>query len=230
MLALVGLLGIVLFIVLLARNKTIMPAAFVIVILLIPLCLGIPLNEISGYITDGIASTATLGIMAAFAILFFTLMNKLGVFDTIVGGITRRIGSRIYPVLLATMLVSICSHLDGQAPSTILVTIPALYPFYKKLRIRPVVLTFILSAVVGIWSFLPWGSVTLTNSVVMGLDVLDIWQELLPALLCMTGILSLVLLGTAHTEKKRIAAGLNDKTAYCRSTRSLRSPCSFCCF
>ena len=35
MLALVGLLGIVLFIVLLARNKTIMPAAFVIVILLI---------------------------------------------------------------------------------------------------------------------------------------------------------------------------------------------------
>ena len=86
MLALVGLLGIVLFIVLLARNKTIMPAAFVIVILLIPLCLGIPLNEISGYITDGIASTATLGIMAAFAILFFTLMNKLGVFDTIVGG------------------------------------------------------------------------------------------------------------------------------------------------
>lgn len=78
MLALVGLLGIVLFIVLLARNKTIMPAAFVIVILLIPLCLGIPLNEISGYITDGIASTATLGIMAAFAILFFTLMNKLG--------------------------------------------------------------------------------------------------------------------------------------------------------
>lgn len=77
MLALVGLLGIVLFIVLLARNKTIMPAAFVIVILLIPLCLGIPLNEISGYITDGIASTATLGIMAAFAILFFTLMNKL---------------------------------------------------------------------------------------------------------------------------------------------------------
>ena len=214
MLALVGLLGIVLFIVLLARNKTIMPAAFVIVILLIPLCLGIPLNEISGYITDGIASTATLGIMAAFAILFFTLMNKLGVFDTIVGGITRRIGSHIYPVLLATMLVSICSHLDGQAPSTILVTIPALYPFYKKLRIRPVVLTFILSAVVGIWSFLPWGSVTLTNSVVMGLDVLDIWQELLPALLCMTGILSLVLLGTAYTEKKRIAAGLNDKTAY----------------
>ena len=214
MLALVGLLGIVLFIVLLARNKTIMPAAFVIVILLIPLCLGIPLNEISGYITDGIASTATLGIMAAFAILFFTLMNKLGVFDTIVGGITRRIGSHIYPVLLATMLVSICSHLDGQAPSTILVTIPALYPFYKKLSIRPVVLTFILSAVVGIWSFLPWGSVTLTNSVVMGLDVLDIWQELLPALLCMTGILSLVLLGTAYTEKKRIAAGLNDKTAY----------------
>ena len=141
-------------------------------------------------------------------------MNKLGVFDTIVGGITRRIGSHIYPVLLATMLVSICSHLDGQAPSTILVTIPALYPFYKKLRIRPVVLTFILSAVVGIWSFLPWGSVTLTNSVVMGLDVLDIWQELLPALLCMTGILSLVLLGTAYTEKKRIAAGLNDKTAY----------------
>lgn len=66
-------------------------------------------------------------------------------------------------------------------------------------------LTFILSAVVGIWSFLPWGSVTLTNSVVMGLDVLDIWQELLPALLCMTGILSLVLLGTAYTEKKRIA-------------------------
>ncbi len=214
MIALVGLLGISLFIVLLARNKSIMPAAFIIVILLIPLCLGIPLKDISQYVADGIASTATLGIMAAFAILFFTLMNKVGVFDTIVGGITSKIGNHIYPVLLATMLVSICSHLDGQAPSTILVTIPALYPFYKKLKIRPVVLTFILSSVVGIWSFLPWGSVTLTNSVVMGVDVLEIWQELLPSLLCMTGVLALALLGTAYTEKKRIAAGLNDGLSY----------------
>lgn len=214
MLVLIGFLGLLLFIVLLARNTTIMPAAFIIVIMLIPLCLGISPQEISTFITDGIASTATLGIMAAFAILFFTLMNKLGVFDAIVGGITQRIGTHIYPVLLATMLVSICSHLDGQAPSTILVTIPALYPFYKKLRIRPVVLTFILSAVVGIWSFLPWGSVTLTNSVVMGLDVLVIWQELLPSLLCMTGLMALVLVGTAYTEKKRIAAGLNNDVTY----------------
>lgn len=104
MLVLVGFLGILLFIVLLAHNTTIMPAAFIIVIMLIPLCLGISPQEISTYITDGIASTATLGIMAAFAILFFTLMNKLGVFDAIVGGITRRIGAHIYPVLLATML------------------------------------------------------------------------------------------------------------------------------
>ena len=174
MLALIGVLGIGLFIYLLARGRHSMIVAFIVPILLIPIACGLytgnfSLKDMSACITGGIQNTASLGIMAAFAVLYFT-MNDLGVFDVIVNFITRHIGNHIYPVLVATFFVSIASHLDGQAPSTILVTIPAMYPFFKKLKIRPQILAYILSLAVGIWNFLPWGAVNLTNSVVMGLE------------------------------------------------------------
>lgn len=173
MLALIGVLGIGLFIYLLARGRHSMIVAFIVPILLIPIACGLytgnfSLKDMSACITGGIQNTASLGIMAAFAVLYFTMMNDLGVFDVIVNFITRHIGNHIYPVLVATFFVSIASHLDGQAPSTILVTIPAMYPFFKKLKIRPQILAYILSLAVGIWNFLPWGAVNLTNSVVMG--------------------------------------------------------------
>lgn len=219
MLALIGVLGIGLFIYLLARGRHSMIVAFIIPIILIPVACGIyagnlSLSDISTYITGGIQNTATLGIMAAFAVLYFTMMNDLGVFDVIVNFITRHIGKHIYPVLAATFFVAIASHLDGQAPSTILVTIPAMYPFFKKLKIRPQILAYVLSLAVGIWNFLPWGSVNLTNSVVMGLDVLDIWNLLCPSMLIMSGFVLISLFFTARREEKRIAAGLNDNIEY----------------
>ena len=214
MLALIGLLGILVFIYLLGSNKTVMPAAFIVPIVFIPLLCGVSLNDLSGYITTGISNTAALGVMAAFAVLFFTLMNQMQVFDVLVGAITRKMKMRVFPVMLATFFVAIASHLDGQAPSTILVTIPAMYPIFKKLKIRPVLLAYILSIAVGIWNFLPWGAVNLTNSVVMGLDVLDIWGALWPSLLIMSGISIVVLFFTARREEQRIAAGLNNAVVY----------------
>ena len=219
MLALIGVLGIGLFIYLLAQGRHSMIVAFIVPILLIPIACGLytgsfSLKDMSACITGGIQNTASLGIMAAFAVLYFTMMNDLGVFDVIVSFITRRIGNHIYPVLVATFFVSIASHLDGQAPSTILVTIPAMYPFFKKLKIRPQILAYILSLAVGIWNFLPWGAVNLTNSVVMGLDVLDIWDLLCPSMFIMSGCVLVSLFFTAKREEKRIAAGLNDSVEY----------------
>lgn len=214
MLALIGVLGIFVFIYLLGSNKTTMVAAFVVPIILVPVLCGVSPGDISSYITTGISNTAALGVMAAFAILFFTMMNDAGVFDVIVGAITRNMKMKVFPVLLAAFLVAIASNLDGQAPSTILVTIPAMYPVFKKLKIRPVLLAYVLSIAVGIWNFLPWGAVTLTNSVVMGLDVLEIWEVLCPSVLIMTAISIIVLFFTAKREDKRIAAGLNDNVVY----------------
>lgn len=219
MLALIGLLGIALFIYLLARGRHSMIVAFIIPIILIPIACGVvtgdlSLSDISAYITDGIKNTAALGIMAAFAVLYFTMMNDLGVFDVLVNFITKHIGKHVYPILAATFFVAIASHLDGQAPSTILVTVPAMYPFYKKMKIRPHILAYILSLAAGIWNFLPWGAVNLTNSVVMGLDVLDIWQLLLPSMLIMSGCVLVSLFFTAKREERRIAAGKNEDVQY----------------
>lgn len=214
MLALIGVLGILLFIYLLSSNKTLMTAAFIVPIVLIPVLCGVSLADMSSYITTGISNTAVLGIMAAFAILFFTLMNQLGVFDVIVGTITKHMKAKVYSVFVATFFVAIASHLDGQAPSTILVTIPAMYPVFKKLKIRPVILAYILSIAVGIWNFLPWGAVNLTNSVVMNLDVLSIWNLLCPSVLIMSIIALIVLFFTAKREEKRIAEGKNDSVVY----------------
>lgn len=121
MLALIGVLGIGLFIYLLARGRHSMIVVFIVPILLIPIACGLytgnfSLKDMSACITGGIQNTASLGIMAAFAVLYFTMMNDLGVFDVIVNFITRHIGNHIYPVLVATFFVSIASHLDGRRP------------------------------------------------------------------------------------------------------------------
>lgn len=219
MLALIGVLGIGLFIYLLGKGRHNMIVAFIIPIVFIPIACGLVsgnfnLTKISEYITNGIQNTATLGIMSAFAVLYFTMMNDLGVFDIIVNFITKHIGKHVYPVLAATFFVAVASHLDGQAPSTILVTIPAMYPFYKKMNIRPHILAYVLSLAVGIWNFLPWGAVNLTNSVVMGVDVLEIWNLLMPSMLIMSACVLVSLLFTAKNEEKRILAGLNKGIEY----------------
>ena len=111
-------------------------------------------------------------------------------------------------VTIATSLIAVIAHMDGALASTLLITIPAMLPVYKKLHIRPVTLLVIIGAAMSIMNLVPWGGPVARTGVVLNADVNALWQELIP--LQGIGLVILVVFaGYMGMVEKRRGAGLN---------------------
>ena len=98
--------------------------------------------------------------------------------------------------------------MDGSLASTLLITIPAMLPVYKKLHIRPVTLLVIIGAAMSIMNLVPWGGPVARTGVVLNADVNALWQQLIP----LQGVgLVIVVLFAAYMGwvEKRRGAGLH---------------------
>lgn len=168
-------------------------------------------GEVFGIVTDyiktGVSTTMSNAILLLFSITFFGIMNDVGVFDVIVNALLKRAGNSVIAVTVATSIIAVIGHLDGATVTTVLITIPALYPIYKKLNIRPHILLLLTGASMGVMNLVPWGGPTVRAATVLEMDANTLWMSLIPiqavGLACSLGLA--VILGIA--EKKR-GAGL----------------------
>ena len=71
--------------------------------------------------------------------------------------IERKGGDNVIVVTVATALIATIAHLDGTTATTVLITIPALYPVYKKMNIDTRILLCLTGACMGVMNLLPWG-------------------------------------------------------------------------
>ena len=208
-LALLGFATVITVIVLLLRNVTVPALAFVSVSTITAAILvatgAFTLDEMAGFIKEGVKGVHGTAILFIFSVLFFGVMTDAGMFDKIIGALMKKVGNNVVGVALMTCLIAIIGHLDGGGASTFLITIPAMLPVYKRLHMRRETLLLICVTSMGVMNLLPWGGPTMRAASVLGVESNDLGSQILPM-----QIVGLVLaVGTAILwglqEKKRIA-------------------------
>lgn len=203
MIAFVGFAMIVAIVALLLKGKM----SPIVVLSVVPtaaaLVLGYNPVEVAGFIKAGISTTTSNGILFIFSVIYFGVMSDTGMFDVIVQKLVKLAGNNVIAVTVATALIATIAHLDGTTATTVLITIPALYPVYKKMNIDPKILLCLTGACMGVMNLLPWGGPVARAATVLIMDANELWHILIPiqilGLVC--NIVVAVLLGMWAVKK-----------------------------
>ncbi|MCC8193922.1 MAG: citrate:proton symporter [Deltaproteobacteria bacterium] len=180
MLALVGFVMVGVIVYGLVQSKISPIPVFVIVSLLAGLAVLTPPAELFVHIGKGVVKTMPIAVLFIFSIVYFCVMNDVGMFDPLVNGLVNMAKSNVILVTVATAIIAILGHLDGALASTLLITIPAMLPIYKRLNMRPLTLLVIIGAAMSIMNLLPWGGPVARTGVVTGIPVEELWHALIP--------------------------------------------------
>ena len=208
-LALLGFATVIAVIVLLLRNVTVPSLAFVsvstITAIILVVTKAFTLDEVAGFIKEGVKGVHGTAVLFIFSVLFFGVMTDAGMFDKIIGALMKKVGNNVVGVALMTCVIAIIGHLDGGGASTFLITIPAMLPVYKRLHMRRETLLLICVTAMGVMNLMPWGGPTMRAASVIEMEPNDLWFQLMP----MQVVGFVLAIGTAIfwglQEKKRIA-------------------------
>lgn len=180
MVALVGFIMIVAIVVLLLKGKMSPIVVLTIVPTVAALLLGHGPVEVAGFIKAGISTTTSNGILFIFSVIYFGVMSDTGMFDFIVKGLVKVAGNNVIAVTVATALIATIAHMDGTTATTVLITIPAMYPVYKRMNIDARILLCLTGACMGVMNLLPWGGPVARAATVLTMDANDLWHILIP--------------------------------------------------
>ena len=166
-----------------------------------------PIANLFSDIGKGVTKTMPIAVLFIFSIVYFCVMNDVGMFDPLVNALVRMAKTNVILVTVATSIIAILGHLDGALASTLLITVPAMLPVYKRLNMRPLTLLVIIGAAMSIMNLLPWGGPVARTAVVASVDVGALWHTLIPlqVVCCVVVVLFAAFMGVV--EKKR-GAGL----------------------
>ena len=138
--------------------------------------------DLGDFVYDGLLTVAPVAIMIAFAILYFSLMVERGLFDPVIRVVLRWAGGDPTKIAVGTAAVTLLVALDGDGASTFLITVSAFLPIYKRLGMRPLVLTTIVGLAAGVMNMIPWGGPTVRAMAALDLESKDIFTPVLPAM------------------------------------------------
>lgn len=180
MMAFVGFAMLFIIMALLIRNKMMPIVIFVTIPVVAALILGNGFDAIGEMINTGLGSVWKTAVLFIFSVSYFGIMNDAGMFDPIVDALVKKAGSNVILVTVFSGIVAILGHLDGATATTVLVTIPALLPLYKRLKISPFSLLLITGCAMGVMNLVPWGGPIVRVASVLNMDVTELWHYLLP--------------------------------------------------
>ena len=113
--------------------------------------------DLGGFIADGLETVAPVAVMIAFAVLYFSLMVDQGLFDPVIRTVLRWAGGDPMKLTVGTAVVTLLVALDGDGASTFLITVSAFLPIYRRIGMRPLVLTGVVALAAGVMNMIPWG-------------------------------------------------------------------------
>ena len=212
MLALLGFATIIMIIVLLLRNVTVPAIAFIgvstVTALILVLTGTFTIGEMGDFISAGVKGVHSTASLFIFSVMFFGIMSDVGMFDRIINGLMKRVGNNVVGVAFMTCIIAMIGHLDGGGASTFLITIPAMLPVYKRLKMRPTTLLLICVTAMGVMNLMPWGGPTMRAASVLEIEANTLWMRLLPMQLVGIAIALFTAFFWGTVEKKR-GAGEN---------------------
>jgi CitMHS family citrate-Mg2+:H+ or citrate-Ca2+:H+ symporter len=152
----------------------------------------------------GLRTLAPTGVMLMFAILYFGLMIDVGLFDPLIAAILRVVGNDPLKVVVGTAILATLVSLDGDGSTTYMITVAAMLPLYRRLRLDPLSLTCVTILANGTLNLTPWGGPLARVASALHVDPADVFLPMLPAMVTgIAGVLGLAwLLG--RREKRRL--------------------------
>ncbi|MEW1613179.1 MULTISPECIES: citrate:proton symporter [unclassified Streptomyces] len=205
MLTILGFAMIATFLVLIMTKKMSPIAALVLIPALFCVAVGQGAN-LGDYVIDGVGNLAPTAAMLMFAIVYFGVMIDVGLFDPIVRGILRFCKADPMRIVVGTAVLAAIVSLDGDGSTTFMITVSAMYPLYKRLKMSLVVMTGVAATANGVMNTLPWGGPTARAATALKLDASEIFVPMIPALA--VGLLAVFLLAYVLGRRERRRLGV----------------------
>ncbi|WP_327357233.1 CitMHS family transporter [Streptomyces sp. NBC_01304] len=203
MLTILGFAMIATFLVLIMMKKMSPIAALVLIPALFCVFVGKG-AQLGDYVLEGVGNLAPTAAMLMFAIVYFGVMIDVGLFDPIVRGILKFCKADPLRIVVGTAVLAAIVSLDGDGSTTFMITVSAMYPLYKRLKMSLVVMTGVAATANGVMNTLPWGGPTARAATALKLDAGDIFVPMIPALAM--GLVAVFILAYAlgRRERKRL--------------------------
>ncbi|MCX4968429.1 citrate:proton symporter [Streptomyces sp. NBC_00654] len=203
MLTILGFAMIATFLVLIMTKKMSPIAALVLIPALFCVAVGQG-AELGDYVIEGVGNLAPTAAMLMFAIVYFGVMIDVGLFDPIVRAILRFCKADPLRIVVGTAVLAAIVSLDGDGSTTFMITVSAMYPLYKRLKMSLVVMTGVAATANGVMNTLPWGGPTARAATALKVDAADIFVPMIPALA--VGLLAVFVLAfvLGRRERKRL--------------------------
>ncbi|MER7663170.1 citrate:proton symporter [Streptomyces sp. NPDC096193] len=204
MLTILGFAMIATFLVLIMMKKMSPIAALVLIPALFCVIVGKGAH-LGDYVLEGVGQLAPTAAMLMFAIVYFGVMIDVGLFDPIVRAILRFCKADPMRIVVGTAVLAAIVSLDGDGSTTFMITVSAMYPLYKRLKMSLVVLTGVAATANGVMNTLPWGGPTARAASALKLDAADIFVPMIPALA--VGLLFVFVLAFVLGRRERTRLG-----------------------
>lgn len=204
-LTLMGLAIIIITVTILIQGRTTPLVPMTIVPVVGALIAGFGFGEIGDFFEEGLGSVMNVVAMFIFAIIFFGILQDVGLFNPVIRALITATRGNVVAVTVGTAAIGIVAHLDGSGSTTFLLTIPALLPLYNALHISRYVLVTIVALAASVMNMVPWGGPLGRAGSVVNQETHQIWMHLLP----IQGVCVVMVLAVAAAlgvwQKRRIA-------------------------
>ncbi|WP_337980242.1 CitMHS family transporter [Lysinibacillus sp. JNUCC-52] len=203
-LSVIGFFTIMVIIALLISGRVSPLVAMVIPPIIAALIAGFSFDELGEFFNAGLSSVMSVAVMFIFAIIFFGIMQDVGLFEPLINKMIALSKGNIVIVAVITVLIAVVAQLDGSGASTFLITIPALLPLYLRLRMNPYLLLLLIAGAAAVVNMVPWGGPLGRVASVLEVDVTELWYPLITIQIIGVGLMLVLALYLGFREKNRI--------------------------
>lgn len=154
----------------------------------------------------GVSALAPTGVMLLFAILYFGLMIDAGLFDPMIKLVVRLVHGDPLRICVGSAALALFVSLDGDGTTTYIITVSALLPLYRHMKMDLRVMTCILIMSNAVMNVVPWGGPTARAATALQVDPRDLFVSLVPAMIVTALWVLLVAYWLGLRERKRLQA------------------------
>ncbi|MFJ8066614.1 CitMHS family transporter [Psychrobacillus sp. NPDC096426] len=203
--AILGFLMIGIFLLLVMTNRVSVLIAFIIIPIVFALIAGFGM-EMGEMMLAGIIKVAPTAIMIGFSILYFGLMIDKGLFDPMISTLLRFAKGDPLKIVVATAIITLIVALDGDGSATFMITMTALLPVYKRLKMNIVVLVGVVALGAGVMNIIPWGGPLARALVTLDAEASELFNPLIIPMLA--GMIWVVFVAFIFGKKERKRLGM----------------------
>src|SRR5699024_6979264 len=110
-------------------------------------------------------------IMFIFAILYFGIMQQVGLFDPLINKMVQITQGNVITISIGTVIIPTVAHLDGYGAYTFLITIPALLTLYNRMNMNPYLLLLLIGSSANIMNMVACAGTLGRAASVLNMDV-----------------------------------------------------------